>query len=221
MVDPTHITAMLLAPATRAYERRLRQFGPTARGVFWRDDAWQRRRYDILAQAFRPDDRQGGTTICDFGCGYGALFDYLAARPVMDGSLYLGIDMSEDMIAACQARIRDERATFERHVALTKRCDYVLVSGTFNLKMAAADEVWLPYVLNAIEQLWSGTKKVLAFNMLDADGDDERQQGLYYADGPTFETFCNDHLKDARVTLRYDPPLPDWTIFVERVQPTP
>ncbi len=205
----------MLTPAALAYARRLRRFGPTPRGVFWRDDEWQRRRYHILARAFRPEDRAGGISIGDFGCGYGAFFDYLRDRPVMANSRFTGYDMAAEMITACAERIDDPRARFVRHLRVIEPADYIFVSGTFNLKLDADDAAWRRYVLASLKQLWSMTGKVLAFNMLDANGDEAPQEGLYYASAEDFSDFCRRELSP-NVDLSIDKPLPDWTMFVSR-----
>ena len=215
MDDPLRQAPAMLAPAARAYERRLRRYGPTAKGVFWRDDEWQRRRYHVLVRAFRPEDRGGGVSIADFGCGYGALFQYLQDRPVMTGSRYIGYDMSEQMIAACRNRIDDRRARFVRHLRVTEPADYVFASGTYNLKLRANTGAWHRYILASLDQLWSKTGRVLAFNMLDADAEDDPEEGLYYGRASEFRDHCRQHFS-ARVELSTDPPLPDWTLFVRR-----
>ena len=205
----------LLGPARRAYARRLQQCGATARGVFWRDEAWQARRHDILAALFRPAHRNGGISIADLGCGYGAFFDYLAPRPVMAASRYVGYDMTEEMIGACQARISDPRASFVVAPQVAAAADYVFASGTFNLKMNAEDAPWQSYVMRAIAEAWGQARVGFAFNMLDASYDPQaHQEGLFYADATTFEAFCR--RLAPHVTLRRDPPLPDWTIFMWR-----
>lgn len=205
----------MLDPARRAYAQRLQQCGATARGVFWRDEAWQARRYDILATLFQPEHRTGGITIADLGCGYGAFFEYLAPRPVMTASRYVGYDMTAEMVTACRARIADPRARFVTAPRIDTPADYVFASGTFNLKMDADDGAWQSYVLQAVEEAWGQARTGFAFNMLDADGEPAaRQDGLFYADAAAFEAFCR--RLAPRVRLRRDPPLPDWTIFMWR-----
>lgn len=213
--DDEHQASPLLEPARRAYAHRLKQCGATARGVFWRDESYQARRYDILAQVFEPPHRDGGITIADLGCGYGAFFDYLAPRPVMAGSRYVGYDMTPEMIDVCRRRIADPRAAFVAAPRVTEPADYVFASGTFNLKMFAEDAAWQDYVLGAVEAAWRQTRVGLAFNMLDADGDPAaRQEGLFYADAGVFEAFCR--RLAPRLELRRHPPLPDWTLFLWR-----
>ena len=204
----------MLEPVLKTFNARLTQFGSDPRSAFWRNAEWQRRRYDILSGLFSEDDRQGGLTITDFGCGYGAFFDYLKDRPVMDGSRYTGIDMSAAMIQQAQTTIEDTRATFQRHLIATEAADYTFVCGTYNMNMGADEDEWADYVKASLAQLWSKTNKALGFNMLRSDAP-EKYQSLYYADGEEFLDFCRNNLSPD-VTYSNGNPLPDWTIFIRR-----
>jgi len=204
----------MLEPVLKTFNARLTQFGSDPRSAFWRNAEWQRRRYNILSGLFSEDDRQGGLTITDFGCGYGAFFDYLKDRPVMDGSRYTGIDMSAAMIQQAQTTIEDTRATFQRHLIATEAADYTFVCGTYNMNMGADEDEWADYVKASLAQLWSKTNKALGFNMLRSDAP-EKYQSLYYADGEEFLDFCRNNLSPD-VTYSNDNPLPDWTIFIRR-----
>jgi len=204
----------MLEPVLKTFNARLTQFGSDPRSAFWRNAEWQRRRYNILSGLFSEDDRQGGLTITDFGCGYGAFFDYLKDRPVMDGSRYTGIDMSAAMIQQAQTTIEDTRATFQRHLIATEATDYTFVCGTYNMNMGADEDEWADYVKASLAQLWSKTNKALGFNMLRSDAP-EKYQSLYYADGEEFLDFCRNNLSPD-VTYSNDNPLPDWTLFIRR-----
>jgi len=204
----------LLTPVVKAYERRLRQFGAEARGVFWKDEDLQRQRYDILSAIFDDIDQAGGLTIHDFGCGYGALFDYLKDMPVMKASGYIGTDMSVDMITQAKRRISDPRTSFIRHLMAVDVADYTFASGTYNMHVGQNEEDWETYVKASLKQLWSKTRKGLAFNMLRDDAD-ERYDGLYYINGRDLFDFCTRELSP-NVILQNDSPLPDWTFFVRR-----
>lgn len=204
----------MLGPVLASFEHRLKQFGADPRSAFWRDEEWQRRRYDILVRLFAADDRNGGVTITDYGCGYGALFDYLKDRPVMEGSRYIGIDLSAAMIEEAESRITDPRATFQRNLIATESADYTFACGTYNMNLEADKGEWAAYVKASLAQLWSQTEKALGFNMLRADAE-EKYPGLYYADAEEFLDFCKRALSP-NVSFTDDRPLPDWTIFVHR-----
>ena len=204
----------MLEPVLASFEKRVAQFGADPRSAFWKDEEWQKRRYDILSRLFDEPDRLGGISITDFGCGYGAFFDYLADRPVMKNSRYTGIDMSAAMIEEANARIRDSRATFQSHLIATETADYTVVCGTYNMNLGANRDEWADYVKASLEQLWSKTTKAMGFNMLRFDAPDQ-YPGLYYADGMEFVKFCNETLSPD-ITCTDDRPLPDWTIIIRR-----
>ena len=204
----------MLEPVLASFEKRVAQFGADPRSAFWKDEEWQKRRYDVLSRLFDEPDRLGGISITDFGCGYGAFFDYLADRPVMKNSRYTGIDMSAAMIEEANARIRDSRATFQSHLIATETADYTVVCGTYNMNLGANRDEWADYVKASLEQLWSKTTKAMGFNMLRFDAPDQ-YPGLYYADGMEFVKFCNETLSPD-ITYTDDRPLPDWTIIIRR-----
>ena len=204
----------MLEPVLESFERSLARYGADPRSAFWKNAEWQKRRYDILSRLFDEADRQGGISITDFGCGYGAFFDYLKDRPVMAASRYIGIDISAGMINEAESRIRDPRAKFQRHLIATEDADYTFACGTYNMNQGAERAEWAAFIKASLTQLWSKTEKALGFNLLRADAP-EKFPGLYYADGEEFLEFCRDSLSPD-VTLTDDRPLPDWTIFVRR-----
>jgi len=205
----------LLAPVARIYGRRLDQCGATAKGVFWKGEVWQRRRFERLMEIIDDADMaSGGVSINDFGCGYGAFFEYLAEYPVLRGSTYYGYDISQEMIAACRDRINDPRASFHRKMWASKHADYSFASGTYNLNGDADADQWQEYVEASLRQLWHRTGKALAFNML-RDDEEECYDGLYYADPEKVLRFCRKHLSED-VEMFDERPMPDVTFFVRR-----
>jgi SAM-dependent methyltransferase len=204
----------MLVPVVRAYERRLSRYGPTAQGVFWKNQEWQLRRYAILEDIFDDMAQAGGITIHDFGCGYGSLFEYLADKAVMKRSRYIGTDMSQGMIDAAKARHADPRGEFVHGMSAHEIADYTIVSGTYNMHMGADAEEWVEYTQASLKQLWQHTRRGLAFNML-RDDTDVHYAGLYYADPVRFLTFVRESLSPEAEVI-FDPPLPDFTIFVRR-----
>ena len=212
--DIFSLSPRMLSPVVRAYERRLQRYGPTARGVFWKDADWQLRRYQVLERIFDADADAGGVTIHDFGCGYGGLFEYLADKPLMRMSRYIGTDMSRAMIEAAKARIDDPRAHFVRGVGAVEDADYTLVSGTYNMHMGADPAAWADYIKASLMQIWARTRRGLAFNLLSHDSA-EQFDGLYYADPLAFLEFSREKLSET-AEIATDPPLPDFTIFVRR-----
>src|SRR5438067_13756347 len=129
----------LLRAVERYYTGRLQEHGATARGVDWNSEESQRLRFRQLARLW--DDERDDASVIDFGCGYGALLDYL--RDAGRAFVYQGFDISDAMITEATSRAgargggrggRGGRSTFTSDSAQLERADYVVASGGFNVK---------------------------------------------------------------------------------------
>lgn len=205
----------LLAPIAKAFGRRLAECGPTPKGVYWSTHDGQALRFEVLLGIIAPADAAAGqVTINDFGCGYGALFDRLEDDPCLIDGRYTGYDISPAMIAQAHARINDRRADFVQSASATRKADYSLVSGTYNMSMTAPAHEWRDFVFDSLRDLWKQTGKGLAFNMLAGSGAD-RPGGLYYANAGEYFDFCTAALS-RNVELVQGYGLDEWTLFVRR-----
>ncbi len=83
-----------------------------------------------------------GASILDVGCGFGDFVGYLRALNIEAGA-YVGIDLVGEFIAEGQRRFGSERVTFVKtsleDFAPASSFDYVIASGTFNLKLEGID----------------------------------------------------------------------------------
>lgn len=195
------------------FSRRFREYGETPRGVLWRTLEGQQLRFEILAGILDNIPAGKPLSINDYGCGYGAFFDFLCTLPSFPDMTYTGYDISDDMVRAASARTNDQRATFTNASVVDQAVDFTFVSGTFNLKLQTPVKSWEAYIKSALSALWLKTDKGLAFNMLDNDHA-EKGDSLYYADAEAFMNFCST-LSD-NVTLIDNAPFQEWTIFIRR-----
>src|SRR5215470_13659193 len=106
----------LRATVRAYYSAKIQRHGPTPRGVDWPNAVSQ---YLRFAQLLKICDFARPFSLNDFGCGYGALLEYLAMRHVDAAIAYRGVDISPAMIAAARERWKNNpRATF----AVGSRC---------------------------------------------------------------------------------------------------
>ena len=98
---------------------------------------------------------------------------------------------------------------------MREEVDYVLASGTFNLRAELADADWEAHVRRVLEGLWARSRRGLGFNLL-ARGVKVAEPALYTGDPEAWATWCARALPGALVALRYGPPLPDFTVLVRR-----
>ena len=204
--------ADLLRQSVDYYQECFRRHGACAKGVDWRDEESQQLRF---RQLLRVAEGAGRYSITDYGCGYGALFDFLAARG--DDVRYVGYDPAEEILGkAVELHGGDGRTAFTSSRAELRPTDFAVSSGVWNVKGDAAASDWLGYVLSGLECLDAIAEKGFAFNILTAYVDeDKKRSDLFYAD----PLFLFDHCKkrfSRHVALLHDYPLYEFTIMVRK-----
>jgi SAM-dependent methyltransferase len=202
----------LRSQARDYYDHKLRTHGPTPAGVDWNSQESQELRFALLAHLWQDET---DASILDYGCGYGALADYLRARG--HRGAYTGYDVSEAMAQAAHARVASLTACrVTAHRGTLEPADYAIASGVFNVKQDADEDAWRTYIWETVADLAALGTRGFAFNALTSYSDvDKRRPDLYYAD--PLEAF--DRCKRAYsrfVTLLHDYPLYEFTIIVRR-----
>lgn len=203
-----------LVAVARTYSRQLDHHGATAKGVLWKSPARQTLRFEVMANLMNGEKAGAKITVNDLGCGYGCFFPFLDNLKHLTIQNYYGYDISEGMIREAERRYKDNRAFYfvaDRALEIT---DYSFASGTFNLKLHCPDKDWQQHTEDTLGQLWSKTKKAMAFNMLSLENEAQSDK-LHRAAPDAYLDFCRKELSD-RVELIDDYPLEDWTIFVRR-----
>ena len=196
------------------YTTNLAEHGVTSASVGWPDAAKQRLRFEKLAYVIDADAPAGPVSVNDWGCGYGAMFGFLAARPGLELERYHGYDLSRGMLDAARREVDDPRAEWHHGGEVTEDADYTFVSGTFNVRMQASEAEWGAWVRERLAALWSRSRRGLAFNLLTSYVD-WRKEDLYYADPAELFGYCKRELSP-QVTLLHDYPLFEWTMVVLR-----
>jgi SAM-dependent methyltransferase len=207
---PPPVSELLKRSLVEHYEGRLREHGPTARGMDWKDEASQRLRFEILCAVADLD----GRSVCEIGCGAGHLADWLAERGIV--ARYHGIDLSGAMIEA--ARRRHPEISFERRDILAGGApdtyDVVLCSGLFHVKLEQPDVDWGEFVRATIHRMYAMCRIGVAFNLM-TDRVDYRSPTLFYSNPGETLDFCRRELSRFAV-LRHDYPLYEFTVYVYR-----
>ena len=194
------------------YESRLREHGPTARGMDWRDERSQALRFAMLVDGLEL----AGRSLHDVGCGSGELYAFLRERGLdVD---YRGSDLSEAMILA--ARARHPGVTFEHADLLHDELapsDVLVTSGLFHVKLAASEADWGAFVRDMVRRMFALCRHAIAFNLM-SDQVDFRVPELAYTSPAETLAFCQRELS-RQVRLRHDYPLHEYTVHVHR-EPT-
>jgi len=196
------------------YTQKIRTYGPTAKGVDWKSPESQLLRFEQLAKLI--EEREGFSVI-DFGCGYGALADFLMERK--KDFRYLGYDISKEMVSiARKIHSSKKHLRFTTDFSLLKKSDYVIASGIFNVKLDNDDRAWQEYIIQTLGEMASLAKKGFAFNVLTSYSDPEyRRRDLHYADPLMLFDHCKKKFSRF-VALLHDYPLYEFTILVRYLE---
>ena len=76
------------------YTNKIKKHGVSAEGVDWNSEQSQELRFK---QLLKLSEMKGDFSVLDYGCGYGALLDYMNKRTDFNFK-YLGYDISKDML---------------------------------------------------------------------------------------------------------------------------
>jgi SAM-dependent methyltransferase len=195
----------------RYYSGRLHEHGASARGVDWNSEESQVLRFVQLARLLPPS---GPFSVVDYGCGYGALVDFLESKSADFD--YQGFDISGDMIAKARIDHENSRHRFTTREGDLEPADFTLASGIFNVRLDTSMEDWTAYVLDTIERLDKLGGQGFAFNMLTSYSDHDRMRGdLYYGDPCFFFDHCKTRYSK-QVALLHDYGLYEFTILARK-----
>ena len=196
------------------FVKKLETYGATAKGVDCNGEQAQAIRFAELVRVIDPSKP---FTVTDYGCGYGAMFDFLSARDWQFE--YYGVDLIEKMVIAGRETHKDyPNAHFTTEETELPVADYLVAQGIFNIKMESPYDKWQEMILKTLPRMNTLCSKGFSFNMLtkysDADRMAERPD-LFYGDPLFFFDFCK-HNFSRNVALLHDYGLYDFTIIVRK-----
>jgi SAM-dependent methyltransferase len=193
------------------YNTKLQEYGATPAGVDWNSSESQTLRFE---QLLKICENTGPLSINDYGCGYGALVDYMVGQHY--NFSYTGYDISDQMIAeAKRIHSQYEFCKFFTDESQLTQADYTIASGIFNVKQKSGDREWEAYVLETIRKVARLSLKGFAFNVLTKYSDPDRMRpDLYYADPSMLFDYCKRNFSRF-VALLHDYQLYEFTILVK------
>lgn len=201
-----------LAEIAHYYTSKLEEFGETPWGVDWNGDVGQKLRFEQLCKLI---DTSRPFSINDLGCGYGALYDFLATQTL--NFSYCGIDVSENMRKAAEQRYRQKsNVRFVRSGQPDQCSDYGVASGIFNIRLRRSADEWKSYVGMTLDSLDRTSRLGFSFNCLTSYSDADRMRDyLYYANPGEMFDFCKRRYS-RHVSLLHDYGLYEFTILVRK-----
>lgn len=196
------------------FNNKIEQHGAIPKGVDYNGPEAQEIRFEQLAKVIDPSRP---FSVIDYGCGYGALFEFLQTKGW--GFEYYGFDMLEKMvIAGTEAHKGIANAQFTYQASELPVTDYLLAGSIFNNKFDAVEGEWQAMVLDTLRDMNSLCCKGFSFNILTKYSDADRMAqrlDLYFADPLLLFDFCKRNFS-RNIALLHDYDLYDFTILVRK-----
>jgi SAM-dependent methyltransferase len=193
------------------FDKRIQEHGASPRGSDWNSEISQNLRFDQLLRVVEAQS----FSLLDYGCGYGALADYLLTKGFdVD---YYGYDILESAIeTARQVHADKPRRTFFTNKSELPICDYTVASGIFNFRGEQSFEDWTEYVIGVFHEFDLLSRRGFASNFLTKYSDAEKMRAdLYYADPLLLFDYCKRNFS-RNVALLHDYRLYDFTLIVRK-----
>ena len=199
------------------YSGTIERHGPAPLGVDWPNAASQ---YLRFVQLLKVCDFERPFSLNDFGCGYGALLEYLARRHAGAEVAYRGIDISRSMIAAARKRwATNGRAKFAVGSRCGQMADYSLASGTFNVRLGHPVADWETYVESILADMRANSRTGFAVNFMLPHDDKPTENELYRSRPQRWVGFCRKEL-GCSVRLLRNYGLREFTLLIRKKPPT-
>ena len=193
------------------FDKRIQEHGASPRGSDWNSEMSQNIRFAQLLKVIEAKS----FSLLDYGCGYGALADYLVTESL--DVEYYGYDILENAIATARQVHGDK----PKHTFLTDKsqlpvCDYTVASGIFNYRGQQTYDAWTEYVINTLGELNQLSRRGFASNFLTTYSDaDKMRADLYYADPLVLFDYCKRNFSK-NVALLHDYRLYDFTLLIRK-----
>ena len=186
------------------YEARFAEFGSDIKSLGWRDTIDQTIRFDVLCDI----GDMAGASICDIGCGFGDLADYLHSRFGKQLN-YVGVDVCPSFVRVAAERHPDCRfiCTDILSDVFEEKFDYFILSGALNYLVE--DNLALTHAM--IRKMWSLSNKGVAVNFLTSYVNFVRPHNYHQSPEETFK-FARE--LTPWVALRHEYPLWEFTIHM-------
>jgi len=196
------------------FTEKIETHGADPKGVDYNGFEAQEIRFDQLIKVINSS---AAVSIIDYGCGYGALFDFLQKKNLQ--FTYYGFDMIEKMAVAGKDAHKDfVNARFFHSESDLMVADYLVAGSIFNNKFEANNDEWQNMISATLQRMNALCSKGFAFNMLTKYSDEDRmalRPDLFFGDPLFFFDFCKRNFS-RNVALLHDYGIYDFTILVRK-----
>ncbi|MEY4875148.1 MAG: hypothetical protein RL708_297 [Bacteroidota bacterium] len=196
---------------SKYYNEKIKEHGASSKGVDWNGIESHNLRFEQLTKIIEAD----ASSIIDYGCGYGAIIDYLDTK--YKNFRYTGFDIASEMIDAGNKKYANRNnISFHQKLDTIKKHDYCIASGIFNVRLKNNDADWEAYIIATLHEMNNICTKGFSFNILTSYSDKEYMRDyLYYAKPDWLFDYCKRNFSK-KIALLHDYELYEFTILVRK-----
>lgn len=199
-----------LHAAVNRYSERLEKFGYSEEALGWskNKNKW---RFAALIKEWK--DELHGSSICDFGCGFGDFYSFLKQDENIRDIRYLGIDINANLIEEGARHYPEAEFWVGDIVAepFDRKFDFVFSSGVFNHKLDHQNEY--KFIEECLDKLNQISTKGYAVNFLSDKVDYQLGHTFHSNPGKILEMVFR-HSKN--IVFRNDYMPFEFTVFVRK-----
>jgi len=188
------------------YNERHKNYGHTSKGLGWSNQEQQVKRFEVFLQMLPI----GEYSLHDYGCGYGALLDFLGLHGRLPVAYY-GTDICAKQVFRAKETLNKhgcEGNIFSTHFIMIP-ADFFIISGTFNVMIGNNLSTWEKYIEIMLSTINLCSHKGFGFNILTG----KVEHGLYASEPKRWTDFCSQFGK-CEVISGYLPG--DFTILIRK-----
>ncbi len=199
-----------LQAAVSRYSERLEKFGYSEEALGWSKNK-NKLRFATLINEWK--DELHGSSICDFGCGFGDFFSYLKLDEKLRDFYYLGVDINAELVKVGKQHFPDAEFWVGDIVnePFDRKFDFVFSSGVFNHKLDFQNEY--QFIEESLEKLNQISTKGYAVNFLSDKVDFQLEHTFHSNPGKILEMVFR-HSRN--IVLRNDYMPFEFTVFVRK-----
>ena len=197
----------------RHYESCLKEHGDNHLGVGWSSEKDNKKRFEVML-AVMAEDTSKKIQLLDFGCGTAGLYEHIKAKK-MTSVAYSGLDISKNFTDIAKKKYPDLKF-YNCDVLCDGQklplFDYDVMNGVFTQKRDLTFEEMFQYFKQTVGNIFSKTKKAMAFNVMSKQVDWENE-GNFYLSFDQLAGFLNKNISKNFV-FRHDYGLYEYTTYI-------
>lgn len=193
------------------YENCLKKHGDTHLGVDWPKAEDASLRYKIMLDIIHLGEN---CSLLDFGCGAAHLLSFIQNNGYHNIS-YSGLDLSNDFISICKQKnpcINFICGDVIKTPDIIANFDFIILNGVFTEKRELSFDEMFEYFKSLVKILFEKTNKGIAFNVMTAHVDWERED-LFHLPFDLLASFLKQEIS-RNFIIRNDYGLYEYSVYI-------